>query len=95
MQMSSLAIGCMSVASLWHNERMSGKDRLFEEALRLIEEKRSTCLWFFDEKYKPVDNAGIDRALRYIERYGDREDYKRARGIREWLSRSSSEDSAD
>ncbi len=70
-------------------------DGLFEKALKLIEKRRSTCLWFFDQSYKPVDRAGIERALRYIERYGDREDYKQARGIREWLSRSSSELSAD
>jgi hypothetical protein len=69
--------------------------RVYEEAWKLIEEKRATCLWFLDKSYRPVDAAGIARAMRYIERYGDREGYKRARGIRAWLSRISSGTSAD
>jgi len=42
--------------------------RVYEEAWKLIEEKRATCLWFLDKSYRPVDAAGIARAMRYIER---------------------------
>jgi len=76
---------------------MPGKDsrQVFDDACRLIEEKRATCLWFLAKDYRPADAAGIARCMRYIERYGDCESYKRARGIREWLSRNFKGASAD
>lgn len=57
---------------------------------RLIANYRRRCLWFLRENYYPVTRDEILRVLGYIERYGDREAYRRASAIRRWLSQNSS-----
>jgi hypothetical protein len=52
---------------------------------KLVEEYRITCLWFAPGDYFPKTDDQRLRALNYIERYGDREAFKRARSLREWL----------
>jgi hypothetical protein len=69
-------------------------DRIADAVRRLVEEYRDSCLWFLRPTYYPEGREETLRILAYIERYGDREGYRRAAEIRQWLSRSSSERSA-
>jgi hypothetical protein len=64
------------------------------EADRLIEESRSTCLWFLRPDYHPTTDAERVRLLEQIERRGDLEAYRRAATLRRWLSRNPSVASA-
>ena len=66
---------------------------LVEEAQRFIEEQRVRCLWFLRQDYRPTTSEQLLRALRYIERYGDREAYVKARQFKLWLSQLSNETS--
>jgi hypothetical protein len=60
-------------------------------ALRaLMDEYRSRCLWFLRGDYYPSTDEEWLRVLDQIERHGDREAYRKASAIREWLSRNSS-----
>ena len=61
---------------------------------RLVDEYRQRCLWFLRSEYYPVTDAERLQVLEYIERYGDREAFRRAAEIRRWLSRTSSAGSA-
>ena len=61
---------------------------------RLVDEYRQRCLWFLRSEYYPVTDAERLQVLEYIERYGDREAFRRAAEIRRWLSRTSSARSA-
>jgi hypothetical protein len=65
----------------------------WREGLALIVQYRLRCLWFIRPDYVPEDAEGMIRLLTYIERYGDREAFIRARNGKQWLSRSSSETS--
>jgi hypothetical protein len=56
---------------------------------KLVEEYRITCLWFAPADYLPKTDEQRLRALDYIERYGDRAAFTRARSLREWLSHRS------
>jgi len=69
-------------------------DDILKQAHALINENRVRCLWFLREDFLPEDRDGLVRAMKYIEQRGDRETYIKARRIREWLSRNSSETSA-
>lgn len=60
-------------------------DHLAEEARRLIDEYRERCLWFLRSDYYPKGRAETLRVLEYVERYGDREGFRRAAEIRQWL----------
>jgi hypothetical protein len=60
----------------------------------LVDEYRTRCLWFLREDYYPTTDAERMQALRYIQRYGDREAYRRAAEIRRWLSPTTSARSA-
>ena len=60
----------------------------------LVDEYRARCLWFLREDYYPTTNAQRIQTLRYIQRYGDREAYRRAAEIRRWLSPTTSAPSA-
>ncbi len=65
----------------------------FEEAVRrLVDEYRLRCLWFLRPDFYPTDDASRLRALDYIERHGDREGFRRAATLRQWLSRAGSVD---
>ncbi|MCU0724344.1 MAG: hypothetical protein MUE73_00925 [Planctomycetes bacterium] len=56
----------------------------------LTDRYRSRCLWFLREDHYPVSTEEILRVLGWIERHGDREAYRLAAELREWLSRNSS-----
>jgi hypothetical protein len=62
--------------------------RIAEAVERLVDEYRDRCLWFLRSDYRPEDRDAVLRVLEYIERYGDRDGFKRAAEIRQWLSRS-------
>jgi hypothetical protein len=62
---------------------------------RLVDEYRVRCLWFLREDYYPATDAQRMRTLESIQRCGDREAFRRAAELRQWLSRFSSEKSAD
>jgi hypothetical protein len=68
--------------------------RIAEAVARLVDDYRDRCLWFLRSDYRPSGRAEILRVLDYVERYGDRDGFKRAAEIRRWLSRSSSDSSA-
>jgi hypothetical protein len=62
-----------------------------EAALReLVDEYRGRCLWFLRRDYYPATVAEARRVLDAIERHGDRDGFRRAARIRQWLSPPSS-----
>lgn len=61
---------------------------------RLVDEYRVRCLWFLRDDYYPSTNAERLRVLDEIQRHGDREAFKLAGELRQWLSRPSSARSA-
>ncbi len=60
----------------------------------LVEEYRLRCLWFLRPGYRPSSDQDRLRLLRAIETHGDREAYRRAALLREWLSQTSNGASA-
>ena len=65
-----------------------------EDVDRLVDEYRVRCLWFLREDYYPATDAERLRVLDEIARQGDRDAFRRAGELRQWLSRRSSADSA-
>jgi len=65
-----------------------------ESVNRLVDEYRLRCLWFLRSDYYPKTDEDRLRVLGYIERHGDREAFRRAAELRQWLSRTSSAPSA-
>ena len=61
------------------------KDAVAAEIDKLVEQYRSMCFWFAPRDYLPQLDEQRLRALENIERYGDREGFKRARELRDWL----------
>jgi hypothetical protein len=45
---------------------------VWENVTRLVAEHRDRCLWFLAPDFEPTDDQSAIRALRYIERYGDK-----------------------
>jgi hypothetical protein len=64
--------------------------RLDEMVRALIDESRTSCLWFVREDYYPVTLDERVHILRQIERHGDRSQFRRAATLRRWLSHHSS-----
>ena len=64
-----------------------------QQLVELIGRYRTRCLWFLAEDFVPDTPEQALRVLGYIERYGDREGFIRARRIKQWLSPSISEES--
>jgi hypothetical protein len=60
----------------------------------LMDEYRDRCLWFLRKDYRPETPAEAFRVLEAIERHGDREAFRKAATLRQWLSRLSSSSSA-
>ena len=60
----------------------------------LVDEYRHQCLWFLRPDFFPKTVDQRLRALKYIQRYGDRAAYRKAAEARRWLLQSSSETSA-
>ncbi|KAA0254529.1 hypothetical protein FBQ97_17055 [Acidobacteria bacterium ACD] len=67
---------------------------LEKEIDRLVDECRSSCLWFLRPDYYPSDDTQRDRVLLRIEQNGDRATFQRAAELRRWLSLRSSGKSA-
>jgi len=61
---------------------------------QLVDTYRDRCLWFLRADYYPTDLPDVLRTLDYIRRYGDREAFRKAGELHEWLSQDSSEPSA-
>ncbi|OGB95326.1 MAG: hypothetical protein A2Z31_02555 [candidate division NC10 bacterium RBG_16_65_8] len=66
---------------------------VMEEVALLVAEHRDRCLWFLAPNFQPTDDQSAMRALRYIERYGGKAAFERARTLRTWLQQHSSADS--
>jgi hypothetical protein len=60
----------------------------------LADRYRAECLWFLREDYYPRTTLERMRVLEYIERHGDREAWRAAAELRQWLSPPSSETSS-
>jgi hypothetical protein len=62
-----------------------------DAALReLVDEYRDRCLWFLRRDYYPATAEEARGVLDSIQRHGDRDGFRRAARIRQWLSHSSS-----
>jgi hypothetical protein len=61
---------------------------------RLVDEYRTRCLWFLRPDYYPATLEERLRVLDYIERHGDRDAFRKAAAVRQWLLRSFSAPSA-
>ena len=64
------------------------------EINELVDEFRSSCLWYLRPDYYPADDKQRDRVLERIQRHGDRAAFQRAAEFRKWLSLRSSARSA-
>ena len=76
-------------ALFWYYARMENqtisRERVEAEINRLAEEYRPMCLWFTPRDYVPTTDEQRLATLNDVERYGDREAFRRARELREWL----------
>lgn len=61
-----------------------------QKVFHLIADYRDRCLWFVRPDYLPETDDEACRILRTIERYGDREAFRRAEELLVCLSPSSS-----
>jgi len=62
-----------------------------DAALReLVDEYRDRCLWFLRRDYYPATTEEAQRVLDAIQRHGNRDGFRRAARIRQWLSLPSS-----
>ena len=71
---------------------MTTPDRrsVWEDVTQLVAEHRDRCLWFLAPDFQPTDDQSAIRVLRYIERYGSKAAFERARTLRTWLQQHSS-----
>jgi hypothetical protein len=76
----------------------SATERPFEavlaEVMTLVDRYRARCLWFLEADYYPRSRTEVLRVLDYLERYGDRDVFRAAASVRQWLSPTSSDTSA-
>lgn len=80
---------------LYPDHGMSTETPSLEQVVdALVDEYRQQCLWFLPGDVYPRTFAQRLRALRYIERHGDRAAYVKAAKVRRWLLRTSSDASA-
>ena len=74
---------------------MTELDREVREGFeRLVARCRDQCLWFLRQDYCPTDPEEMRRVLEYIRRHGDRESFRAASRLMQWLSPGSSGQSA-
>lgn len=73
---------------------MERDEDVVREIDSLVDEYRTTCLWFMPADYYPRTREQRIRALGYIERHGDRDGFRRAATLKRWLSRDSNAISA-
>ena len=69
-------------------------ENLRRQVNELVDAYRDRCLWFLKADYYPADLPDVLRTLDYIRRYGDREAFRRAGELYQWLSPDSSRPSA-
>jgi hypothetical protein len=62
-----------------------------QEFVELIASCRTTCLWFLDPDVLPAERELQLYTLDCVERYGNREDFIRARRLKQWLLQNSNE----
>jgi hypothetical protein len=74
-----------------HSEQQPGDIDAAVNAL--VDEYRTRCLWFLRPDWYPTTLDERLRALGYIEQHGDVTAFRRARGLRQWLSPTSRETS--
>ena len=74
--------------------REDSADGIEKEINQLVDECRSSCLWYLRPDYYPADDMQRDRVLERIQRHGDRAAFQRAAEFRKWLSIHSSARSA-
>jgi hypothetical protein len=65
-----------------------------EDINRLVDEYRARCLWFLRKDYYPATDVERLQVLDQIQRHGDREAFRLAGELRQWLSRLSNAPSA-
>lgn len=65
-------------------------DNLRQQVNALVDEYRERCLWFLRRDYYPSEPQDMLRVLDYIRRYGDREAFRKAGALYQWLSLHSS-----
>ncbi len=65
-----------------------------EKFARLVADCRDQCLWFLRQDYCPTDPDEMRRVLEYIRRHGNRESFRAASRLMQWLSPDSSARSA-
>lgn len=74
-----------------YNAAMDSASPATSTALRdLVDEYRHRCLWFLRRDYYPATIAEAERVLDAIQRHGDRDGFRRAARVRQWLSPPSS-----
>jgi hypothetical protein len=56
----------------------------------LVDEYRGRCLWFLRRDYYPTTTEEAQQVLDAIQRHGNRDGFRRAARIRQWLSPASS-----
>ena len=60
----------------------------------IVDQYRGRCLWFLQSGYYPETVEEALRVLDSIQRYGDREAFRRAGEVRQWLSQATNAKSA-
>jgi hypothetical protein len=60
------------------------------EFVELVNQCRVSCLWFTAPDRIPSEREQQLELLRLVERYGNRDQFVRARRLRQWLLQSSS-----
>lgn len=61
-----------------------------QEFLKLVHAARRRCLWYFSSDGLPAERDLQLDTLQLIKRYGNRDDYVRARRLEQWLRQHSS-----
>lgn len=69
-------------------------ENLRRQINELVDAYRDRCLWFLRADYYPTDLQDVLRVLDYIRRYGDREAFRRAGELYQWLLLNSNRPSA-
>ena len=67
---------------------------VFIDLRKLVDEYRDRCLWHLRPDYYPATTEEAHRVLEAIQRHGDRDGFRRAARVREWLSHVCSATSA-
>jgi len=61
------------------------KQFFIRQVCALTAANRTRCLWFVNEDFSPKTIEAAQRALSYIEKYGDRAAYEESSRLKQWL----------